>query len=49
MSNKDNINSDNGKQNRDEIQRRGFVLPNIPANPVMPPVKPPKKKDKTEN
>lgn len=48
MGDRDNINSDNRKQNRDEIQRRGFGLPNIPSNPTMPPVKPPKKKDKPE-
>lgn len=48
MGDKDHINSGDKKQNSEEIQRRGFGLPNIPVNPAMPPVKPPKKKDNTE-
>lgn len=49
MGERDNINRDSRRQNSNEIQRRGLGLPNIPANPTMPSVKPPKKKDKPEN
>lgn len=49
MSDRDNINSDGKKKNNEEILRKGYGLPNIPVNPAMPPVKPPKKKDKAGN
>lgn len=46
MSRDKNGNSSTNRPNQNGSEKRGFSLPSTSSKPPMPPVKPPKKKEK---